>query len=79
MDMKKLMRPASLVVIGASDKAGMVGGATKSSIKGANSDHVYYINPKRDEVNGRKCYHALSELPEVPDCMLLCTPAHTIA
>ena len=79
MDMNKLMRPKSLVVIGASDKVGMVGGATKSSIKGANKDHVYYINPKRDEVNGRKCYHSLAELPEVPECMLLCTPAKTIA
>ncbi len=79
MDMNKLMRPKSLVVVGASDKAGMVGGATKSSVKGANSDHVYYLNPSRDEVNGRKCFHALCELPEVPDCMLLCTPAKTIA
>ena len=79
MDMNKLMRPKSLVVVGASDKVGMVGGATKSSIRGANADHVYYLNPKRDEVNGRKCYHSLSELPEVPECMLLCTPESTIA
>lgn len=78
MNMNKLMRPESVVVIGASDKAGMVGGATKSSIKGVNKDRVYYLNPNRDTVNGRPCYHSLAELPEVPDCMLICTPAHTV-
>lgn len=78
MNIDKLMKPKSLVVIGASDKIGMVGSATKSAVKGANADHVYYLNPKRDEVNGRKCYHALSELPEVPECMLICTPAATV-
>ena len=79
MDMNKLMRPRSLVVVGASEKRGMVGGATQSSVKGVNRDHVYYLNPKYDTVNGRKCYHALDELPEVPDCILICTPAHTVA
>lgn len=79
MNMNKLMRPASLAVIGASDKQGMAGSASQSSIKGVIRDRVYYVNPKRDELNGKKCYHALSELPEVPDCMLLCTPAHTAA
>ena len=79
MDMNKLMRPQSMVIVGASDKVGMVGGATKGCVKGANADRIYYLNPSRDEVNGRKCYHSLSELPEVPECMLLCTPAKTIA
>ena len=78
MDMNKLMRPKSLVVVGASDKRGMVGGATKSSVLSAIQEHVYYLNPKYDTVNGRKCYHALNELPEVPDCILICTPAKTV-
>lgn len=78
MNMQKLMCPKSLVVVGASDKKGMVGGATKSSVLGANSEHVYYLNPKYDEVNGRKCYHSLAELPETPDCMLICTSAKTV-
>lgn len=79
MDMNKLMRPRSLVVVGASDKRGMVGGATKSSVLSAIEKHVYYLNPKYDTVNGRICYHSLSELPEVPDCILICTPAKTVA
>lgn len=79
MDMNKLMRPKSVVVVGASEKAGMVGGATQSSVKGVNRDHVYYLNPKYDTVNGRKCYHRLDELPEAPDCILICTPARTVA
>ena len=78
MDMDKLMRPTSVVVIGASDKPGMAGDATASSIRGLNKDRVYYLNPRRDEINGRKCYHALCELPEIPDCMLICTPAHVV-
>lgn len=79
MDMNKLMRPRSLVVVGASDKQGMVGGATKSSVLSAIQEHVYYLNPKYSTVNGRMCYHSLSELPEIPDCILICTPAKTVA
>lgn len=79
MDMNKLMRPQSLVVVGASEKRGMVGGATRSAVKGVNRDRVYYLNPKYDTVLGRRCYHDLSDLPEVPDCILICTPARTVA
>ena len=79
MNMNKLMRPSSVVVIGATDKKGMAGGATQSSVKGVNKNRVYYLNPRREEIHGRKCYHALSELPEIPDCMLVCTPARTVA
>ena len=79
MDMRKLMCPKSLVVVGATDKPGMTGNGTQSAIQGTNKDHVYYVSLKRDEVFGRKCYHSLAELPEVPECMLLLTPAKTVA
>ena len=78
MDMKKLMCPKSIVVIGASDKPGMTGRATLAAIHSAIADHVYLLNPKRDELYGYRCYHALKELPEIVDCMVLATPAPTV-
>ncbi|MFP3153870.1 acetate--CoA ligase family protein [Lachnospiraceae bacterium ZAX-1] len=74
-DMKKLMAPESVVVVGATDKPGMPGGATASIIESRIKDRVYYLNPNRDELYGRKCYHSLSELPEIVDCMVIGTPA----
>jgi len=69
-----------MVVVGATDKAGSFGSrASQSAIKGSNGQRVYFLNPKREELFGRKCYHSLADLPEVVDCMVLCTPAATIA
>lgn len=79
MDMKKLMCPSSMVIIGASEKPGMTGGATKTALLGSIRDRVYYLNPRHDMINGRKCYHALKELPEKVDCMVICTPARFVA
>lgn len=78
MDMKKLMCPRSLVVIGASDKPGMTGRVTLAAINSSIADRVYLLNPRREGLYGYRCYHTLAELPEAVDCMVLATPAHTV-
>lgn len=78
MNLNVLLKPKSIVIIGASDKLGMGGDATRNVPRSSIGDHVYYINPKRDELYGRKCYNNLEELPEKPDLMILCTPGRTV-
>lgn len=35
---------------------------------------VFAVNPQADEVEGDRCYHALNELPLVPDGIVVATP-----
>lgn len=78
MDIRKLMCPESVAIVGATDKPGFPGNATRSAQLSRVWERTYFINPKRDELLGKRCYHALSELPEVVDCLVLGTPAHTV-
>ncbi len=78
MDINVLLKPKSIVIVGATDKHNMSGDATKNIPRSSISDHVYYINPKRDSLYERKCYNTLQELPEVVDLMVMCTPAKTV-
>lgn len=80
MDIRKVFEPASIAIIGVSDKKGSYGGnAAKHASKNSNADRVYYVHPKRTEFMGKPCYPSISALPEVVDCILICTPRNTVA
>jgi acetyltransferase len=79
MDMNKLIKPESLAVIGASEKDGFGGDTTRNLLKfSGNLDRVYLINPKRDTVFGRKCYHSVAEVDDTIDLCIICTPKATV-
>lgn len=74
-NMDALMKPRSIAIVGVTDKKGTYGcRAAQNIINSSIGEHVYYVNPKRDELFGRKCYHSVSDLPEVVDCAILCVP-----
>lgn len=74
-NMDALMKPRSIAIIGVTDKKGTYGcRAAQNIINSSIGEHVYYVNPKRDELFGRKCYHSVSDLPEAVDCAILCVP-----
>lgn len=80
MDIRKVFEPASIAIIGVSDKKGSYGGsAAKHASKNSNADRVYYVHPKRTEFMDKPCYPSISALPEVVDCILICTPRNTVA
>ncbi len=71
--------PRSVAVVGASERARSVGftlfqNLRTSGFKGS----VWPVNGKRDEVQGVRAFHALSELPECPELVVVCTPAATV-
>lgn len=80
--MKKLdalLKPKSIAIIGVTDKPGTYGCRAATNIVNSTiSDHVYYVNPKRDELFGRRCFHSVSEIPEVVDCIVLCVPKQAV-
>ena len=70
-DLRRLINPEIVAIVGASETSGSFGERTLSNMSDF-SGKVYAINPKYRSLLGRPCVPSLSELPEKPDCVVLC-------
>jgi len=78
-DLQPLLKPRSIVVIGASNEETRIGGrpvqlAKVHEFQGA----VYGINPKYDAVQGIPCFPSVDALPEAPDLAILAIGARDV-
>jgi acetyl coenzyme A synthetase (ADP forming)-like protein len=83
-----LLNPASIAVIGASQNPNSVGqGVLKSLLYGAVFEvggakpfpgKVYPVNPKHDQVLGKKCYPSVQDVPGTVDVAVICVPAAVV-
>ena len=74
-----LCAPRSVALIGASARQGSVGATVmKNLLEAGFKGPISLINPKYTEIEGRRCYASVSELPEVPDLAVIATPPETI-
>jgi acetate---CoA ligase (ADP-forming) len=65
-DLRSLLAPRSLAVVGASPRnVAAVETVVASGVV------AWGVNPNRDEVAGLRCYPTVAELPEVPECAFL--------
>lgn len=71
MDIRKLLKPKSVAVIGASEKAGFGNSTCTNLLKSAIKDHVYFVNPNRENILGKKCYKQFSDIPEKIDMSVI--------
>ncbi len=80
MDVNKLLRPKKIAIIGASEKENLGGLTVRMFIDRCQArwDDVYLVNPKRDKIFNKKCYHSVSELPEKIDLVVIATPKSTV-
>ncbi len=79
MDINRLLKPKKVAVVGASEKEGFAADTCKNILEYTkNIDSVYFVNPKRDEVFGRKCYPSISDIPEQIDLVIICTPQKVV-
>jgi len=75
-DLGKLLNPASLVVIGASEDTSTIRGHSCETLLHHRWDgRVYFVSRSSDSVFGHTTYKQVADLPEVPDMALLLTPA----
>lgn len=80
MNLEKLLKPKIIAVIGANERAGSFGNYSAiNAMQNSNEIEVYFINKKSPVVFGKKTYLSISELPKVPDCVLIATPAESCA
>jgi len=66
------LHPRSVAVVGASDNPDKVGGRPVDYLKRFGyRGNIYPVNPKREIVQGVRCYPDLRALPEVPDLAII--------
>ena len=66
-----LLRPASVAIVGASARPASMGDwALRNLTKGGFRGEIYPVNPNYDELQGRRCYQSLHELPAVPELVM---------
>ncbi len=79
-NLKALLAPHSIAVVGASGDIGKWGGsALKSIIDGGYAGAIYPVNPKGGEFFGLQSYPSIADLPEAPDLALLAVGGHQVA
>ena len=75
-ELDELFRPASVAVVGASNKPGKVGTSLFRNILEAGFKGVVYpVNPSSKSVSGVRCYADIDDLPETPDLGVVIVPA----
>jgi len=78
MNLDPLLRPRSIAVLGASERPS-TGRSILAGLDGLGFDGgIYPVNPRYEEILGRRCYPSLRDLPEAPDLVAFCVAAPRI-
>ncbi|WP_127471069.1 bifunctional acetate--CoA ligase family protein/GNAT family N-acetyltransferase [Thiomicrorhabdus aquaedulcis] len=78
--LSKLFKPNSVAIFGASDRPESVGAnALQNMLKAGFKGAIYPINPKHATVQNQVCYASIADVPQVPELVVIATPAHSIA
>ncbi|MEV4317377.1 acetate--CoA ligase family protein [Actinocrispum sp. NPDC049592] len=74
--MTRLMNPKAVAVIGASDQEGKIGNSVmRNLINGGYQGGIFPINPKADEILGKKAYASVKDIPGEVDVAVFAIPA----
>ena len=74
--MQHIMNPKAVAVIGASEGEGKIGNSVmKNIINGGYQGELYPINPKADEILGKKAYKSVKDVPGEIDVAVFAVPA----
>jgi acetyl-CoA synthetase len=76
VDLARLFHPRSIAVVGATDHGDAYGSQTLLNLAAVGFDgEVWGVNPRRTEAHGIACFPSLSDLPGVPDAVVVAIPA----
>jgi acetyltransferase len=78
-NLSSIFSPRAVVLVGASNRAGSVGmWLARNLLAGGFSGDIHFINPKGEEVAGRRCLASVDELPDGVDLAVIATPARVV-
>ncbi len=78
--MRRLMQPRSVAVIGASNEPGKIGHAVmRNLVDGGFTGEIHPVNPRADDIQGRKAYKSVTDVPGEVDVAVFAIPARLVA
>jgi acetyltransferase len=78
-NLSAIFEPRSVVLVGASNREGSVGyWLARNLIGGGFDGPVHFVNPKGEEVAGKRCLTSVAELPDGVDLAVIATPARVV-
>lgn len=79
-NLRYLFKPASVALIGASERTGSIGAAlTRNLLAGGFQGNLFLVNRRHAHIQGMPAYHRVSELPSAPELAVIATPPATVA
>ncbi len=76
-DLRRLLHPASIAIIGASARAGSFGLRTLRNLGGFGGA-IWPVNGRYEAIEEHRCYASLGALPGVPDCAVIALNRDTV-
>ena len=77
--MASFFSPASVALIGATDREGSVGCTVLRNLQNDGyKGRVFPVNPKHTEIFGLPCYPSVAAIPEPVELVIVVTPAATV-
>jgi acetyltransferase len=77
-NLDSLLAPASVAVIGASQRPNSVGATVWRNLRQGFAGALYAVNPKYRELDGQPVYASVRALPAAPELAVVCTPPATV-
>jgi acetyltransferase len=75
-NLKKLFKPSSIAIVGASETKGKIGNIiVKNILELGYQGEVFFVNPKYKSLFGEKCYASLNEIENDVDLAIISIPA----
>jgi len=81
-DLTELFSPSSIALVGASDRPNSIGKRTLDNltVHGSFRGELFLVNPQRNEIEGRRCWPSIAELPAgvVPAAAIIVIPGAAV-
>ncbi len=74
-DLKRMLDPATVALVGASEKEGTIGRALLENLCRSDGRRIFPVNPHRKELLGLPCYPSVAALPRTPDLAVIAVRA----
>ncbi len=77
-NLDSLFAPRCVAVLGATDRESSTGATVWRNLVQGFQGKLFAVNPRLSQLGPAKVYGAVADLPEVPDLVVICTPADTV-